>query len=258
MLGYGAIGSRVAHALHAGGIPGAELVGVVARTATPARSDGISTLDLKSAVRQSDLIVEAAGVTAVRELGHAIISGGSDLLLSSIGALADEELRTKLFSMGPGRCFLSTGAIGGLDLLAVAARDGGLTHATLTSRKRAHTLVQPWMSQAEREALTHATSSIPLFTGNVEEAIARFPASLNVGVALAAATGLWRETRIELIADPDAELTTHEIHAAGPSGNYEFRITNEPLPRRPTSSALVSQALLSGVARLIDPSGRFI
>lgn len=258
VLGYGAIGSRVAHELSGERFPEIDLVGVVTRTAEPAIVDGFHVTDLSSAIRESDLIIEAASVAAVRDLGPVIIDGGCDLLLSSIGALADPGVRERLIAPGPGRCFASTGAIGGLDILAAASRDGGICSAALTSRKRAATLVQPWMDETTAAQVRTTTSPLTVFTGDVREAIARFPGSLNVGVALAAATGLWDETVIQLIADPVAELTTHEIQASGPSGHYEFRITNEPLSANPASSAIVPLALINGALRLARPTGTFL
>lgn len=258
VLGYGAIGSRVAHELSGERFPEVDLVSVVTRTAEPALVEGFHVTDLASAIRESDLIIEAASVAAVHDHGPAIIDGGCDLLLSSIGALADTGLRRQLITPGPGRCFATTGAVGGLDILAAASRDAGISSAALTSRKRAATLVQPWMDEATASQIQSTSAPLTIFTGDVHEAIARFPGSLNVGVALAAATGLWEETVIELIADPGAELTTHEIRASGPAGHYEFRITNEPLSANPASSAIVPLALINGALRLARPTGTFL
>lgn len=258
VLGYGAIGKRVVQALSEGKVAGAELVGVVSRTSGKASADGYRELTREQAVQESDLIVECAGGGAVREHGPAIIAGGGDLLVSSIGALIDEELRKTMLEDGPGRCFLTSGGIGGLDLLSAATRDGGLETAMLTSTKKASALVQPWMSEAEATDLRTTTTPITIFEGSVSEAIRLFPASLNVGVALAAATGLWDETKIKLVGDPDANLTTHEIEAKGSSGQYQFTITNYPLVSNPTSSAVVSAALLRGIAAMATPSGSFI
>lgn len=267
VLGHGAIGARVAAALAAGEVPRAELTGVIARHGGGGSRGGSTlsnrthphrALDLDEALAASDLIVECAGGAAVRAHGPAVIAAGRTLLVVSVGALADPALRSELLDRGPGTCLLSSGAVGGLDLLRAAARDGGLSSATLTSTKRAATLVQPWMSTEEAEELRTAATARLLFEGGIAEAIRRFPASLNVGVALAAATGLWDETRISLVADPRAELTTHEIRAEGDAGSYAFTMTNRPLADRPTSSAVVSAALLRGIADLARPSGSFV
>src|SRR5690606_33090115 len=109
----------------------------------------------------------------------------------SVGALVDAELRTRLFEHGPGRAFVTTGAIGGLDVLAAASRDGGLDTVSLTTTKAPSTVVQTWMSDKERHRVLSATGSIDVYTGGVTDAIRMFPRSLNVAVALALATRLW-------------------------------------------------------------------
>ena len=106
--------------------------------------------------------------------------------------------------------------------------------------------------------LHDSSEAFTVFEGAVEEAIRLFPASLNVGVALAAATGMWGGTLVRLIADPAATLTNHRVRASGRSGDYDFSITNKPLPDSPQSSAVVSAALLNGVSSIARPSGSFV
>lgn len=263
VLGYGAIGARVAAGLHGGSAPGAHLTSVIVRDTAPkgegrAAADGFAELTLDEALEGADLIVECAGGAAVRELGPRIIASGTDLLVVSVGAVADAALRHQLVDGGPGRTFFSTGAIGGLDLLAAASIGGGLDSATITSRKLPGSIVQPWMPDEQADALRAATEPVTVFEGTVAEAIALFPASLNVAVALAQATGLWQETRVRLVGDPAATLTKHEIIAAGAAGEYAFHVLNHPLRDNPASSAVVSQALLKGVAALARPSGTMV
>lgn len=58
---------------------------------------------------------------AARDIGSRVVVAGKNLLLVSVGALADPELSGALLARGPGRTFISSGAIGGLDILAAAA-----------------------------------------------------------------------------------------------------------------------------------------
>lgn len=284
VIGNGAIGQRVIAALLSEAVPDAQLVGVVVRS--PLTNSSIETVDaaeaelahnqvpsevdpaehlkctIERAIAISDIIVECAGVQAVQTMGPQIIHSGVDLILSSVGALADDELRHELFETGPGNCRLTEGAIGGLDLLAAAARDplssGGLDTLQLTTTKRAETLVQPWMDEELAKRLR--TSDIPttLFQGNVRDAISQYPRSLNVAVSLAAATNMWEHTEVRLIASPFARLTSHIIEANGSAGTYRFEITNHPLESNPTSSAVVSAAILHAIAKLSRPSGTFV
>ncbi|HUH52764.1 MAG TPA: aspartate dehydrogenase domain-containing protein [Microbacteriaceae bacterium] len=255
VLGFGAIGKPVLEGISE--IAQAELVGVVVRRA--GSTQGVYTeLTLEEALDRADLIVECAGGDALKTLGPKVVAAGKNLLTVSFGQLTDENLRRVLLEDGPGNTYLSTGAIGGLDILSAATINGGLNEARLTSRKLPKALVQNWMSEEETEKLLQTSEEVTVFSGNVTEAIKLFPASLNIAVALAAATGLWKETQVELVADPQAKLTRHEVNASGETGTYHFEIVNEPSPENPATSGVVAKAVLRGVAALAKPSGTFV
>lgn len=255
VFGHGAIGSRIAAELAAGKIPGAELAGVIVRRS--GSGGGHPEISLDDALAAGNLIVEAAGIPAVEEHGARIIAAGGKLLLVSLGALADLELRIALYA-GPGELYLSTGAIGGLDLLVAASRDGGVSEASITSTKKSSTLAQPWMSNMERTRLATSTEPFTLFEGSVAEAVQLFPTSLNVACALAAAVDMWEAVSVRLVADPQAKLTRHTIAARGSAGSYAFDIVNEPSPTTPTTSGVVAEAMLAGIRRLAGQNGTFV
>lgn len=254
LLGFGGIGSRVAAGMRSGRTPQAALIGAVVRCRGRATHVQVREMEFDQALKEADLFIECAGVEAARQYGPSIINAGKDLLLVSVGAVADPDLRKTLFENGPGRTYITNGAIGGLDLLAAAAITG-LDTASLTTSKRPETLVRPWMSDAEAERIRDATAPVTVFTGNVTDAIAKFPDSLNVAVALAHTTGLWRETKVYLIADPETSRTQHEVAASGRAGTYRISIENEPMSENPASSAIVSDSVLSGIRRLSGTSG---
>src|SRR5690554_1622916 len=134
VVGYGAIGEQLANGLVNGSASGASLTGIIVRdTATPgegrAAKAGLRELTIDEAIDESDLIVEAAGVEAAQEFAPRVVAAGKDVLIASIGVLADPAMRQTLIADGPGRAYFSTGAIGGLDLLAAATVEGGLDEA---------------------------------------------------------------------------------------------------------------------------------
>lgn len=272
LIGYGGIASRVAAAVR--DMHDVELVGAIVRTPGQAADDGVAELSLNDALadgadadsqpeRHVDLFVECAGVPAVTEYGPAIVAAGKDLLITSVGALADPQLRRTLLDDGPGRVYVTNGAIGGLDILAGAARDGGLDSVVLETRKAPASLIQPWMDEDLTERLRggsairdgKTTEPIILYEGDVAGAIDKFPANLNVAVALAHATGMWEDTVVKLIADPAADQTKHTITAAGASGTYQFEITNNPLPDSPATSGIVVDSVITGIRTIAGESG---
>lgn len=247
ILGNGAIAAEILRLVaerggHAGPTPSLDFVGTVSRD--PA------TLD--AALAQADVIVEAASVGAVREFGPRIVAAGIDIVVASVGAFAAPDALSALRAAGTGRVHLTSGAIGGLDVLAAAGRTGGLDEVLVRSRKLPASLVQDWMSEAERSDLLALTAPQTLFSGTPAEAIEHFPSSLNVAVAVGLAVGNDSLVRVELVADPAASLTEHAISASGPAGEYVFTIRNAPLPARPASSGLTARALVAELLQLAE------
>lgn len=252
VLGCGAIGGDVARAVRDGAVPGAELVGVV--HAASADPPDLPVLDVDTATRRADLVVECAGQRALAEHGPSIVDSRTGLLVVSVGALADDALAAKLRT-GPGALHLCTGAVGGLDLLSAAAP--GLDAVRIVTTKKATTLVQPWMDERQTARIRAATGPLELMRGPARQVTAAFPASANVAASVALAVGDWDRVEAAVVADPNAPMTSHVITARGAAGRYRFEIGNRPSERNPATSGIVAHAVLAAVARLARPGGRF-
>lgn len=250
VLGQGAIGEPVTRALREGRVAGAVLAATIDMPGI-FDADGAPLL-LEELPQRADVVVEAAGQQALAEYGPALVTADLDLLVLSVGALADEDLHLRL-SGGPGRLFLSTGAIGGLDLLRAVADAGTLEKVTITTTKKPRTLVQDWMDNGQRAALLGATAPVEVLRGTAQRIATAFPRSANVAMAVAAASGDPAKVEAVVIADPACTLTTHEIAVASGSGSYWFRICNHPSPDNPATSGLVPFSVLRA---LQDLAGR--
>jgi len=191
-----------------------------------------------------DVIVEAATQRAVRERVAELMDAGIDVILLSIGALADPGLRATLSARRPGRLIACTGAIGGLDQVRALRAAGPLRAVSIESRKLPATLIQPWMPDELQARLREGGTEIVLADGPAAEVAQRFPASANVAAALALAAGAWDFATARVVADPTAQQTRHEIHAAGELGEVRSVVTNAPSAERPRSSAVVAWAAL--------------
>lgn len=247
VLGKGAIGAPVREALAGGHVQGARLTAVVDRRGAT-RPDG-EPIEGDAWLDEADLVVEAAGQPAVAAIGPSVIAAGVDLLVLSIGALGDEDLHDRL-SAGPGRLYLSTGAIGGLDLLRAVADAGTLQHASIETTKKPRTLVQDWMSDGQRAELLDAVSRVEVLRGSPQHIAGAFPASANVAMAVAAAAGSPSLVEAAVFADPDCTVTTHEIAVESTTGTYRFRIANQPSPENPATSGLVPLSVLRAIRDL--------
>lgn len=194
-----------------------------------------------------DVIVEAATQQAVRERVPGLLAGGVDVILLSVGALADPAMRAELLdspTAGRGRLIVCTGAIGGLDQVRALRAAGPLRTVSIESRKLPASLVQPWMAEDLQAELRAGRTEVVLADGPAGEVAQRFPASANVAAALALAADAWDFATARIVADPAADPTRHEIHAAGDLGEVRAVVENAPSPERPRSSAVVAWAAL--------------
>ena len=208
LLGFGAIGRHVAQLLAPELTSGA--LSLTALVSDPTKhsdrpNHGAEVVDLAALADSSaavsgapsprwfapfDVIVECAGVPAAARFGPAVVAAGRPLVLTSVGALADPATRESLLA-GPGRLRVTNGAIGGLDVLEAAAQADALETVEITTSKEATGLIRPWMTEAEAERLRRLRPEdgpLTVFTGNPAEAIEKFPANVNIAVALAWAT----------------------------------------------------------------------
>lgn len=267
LLGYGAIGKSLHQMLeaHSGRI---NILGVLDRnsgndgqqSAQPRHTaTGLPVLSLTQALESADIIAECASPTAVATLGPRIISSGTNLLVASLGALVDENVRSNIMDAGPGRAYLSSGAIGGLDLIRAAGNT--ITAITLRTSKHPAGLLHPGLDEATRDAITEVLElgdPETVFEGSVADAVALFPANINVAAALGLAAGSFELVRVRIVADPSTELTMHAIAVQGSGGSYEFDIQNIPDPHNPATSVLTAKSMASGLLRLAGVGPHFI
>lgn len=263
LLGFGAIGRQLAQLLEQERAAGQVRLRAVVREVATHHERGGLDVELYTAaddaawdelVAGADIVVECAGVAAARQRGPAVIAAGRDLVLTSVGALAEPKTRAQLLA-GPGRLHVTPGAIGGFDLLSATAEAGGLDTVRIRTRKLAQALVQPWMSAEEASqlgALRPGDEPVTVFSGDPAAAIERFPGNVNVAVALAWATRgrggddnrllaeSLQRVEVELVADPEAELSCHEISAVGSAGDFRMRFESAPSPENPKTSGLTA------------------
>lgn len=273
LLGFGAIGRQLTGLLQPEVSGGGWSLQAVVRDVAAHEARGTLGVQLHELgghdgwaelVAESDLVVECAGVSAAREYGPAVVAAKRDLVLTSVGALAYPDAREQLLQ-GPGRLHVTPGAIGGFDLLGATAEAGGLDAVRIRTRKLASALVQPWMTDAEADrlrALRPGDAPLELFSGDPAAAIDKFPGNVNVAVALAWATrgaggadaelleASLKRVQVELIADPDAELSSHDIIASGSAGRFQLHFQSAPSPENPKTSGLTAVSLAHTVRQV--------
>lgn len=278
MIGFGAIGRHVARLLHpeisSGRLTLTALVRDLDKHAEH-RDLGAELIEVESpedprwAALTADAVVECAGVPAARTYGPAVVAADIPLVLTSVGALADRPTRQSLLA-GPGELHVTNGAIGGLDVLEAAAQAQALADVSIRTAKAPAGLIQSWMDAEEVRRLndlTPADGPQTIFTGSSAEAIVKFPANVNITVALAWATrGLGfdaaeddelmeealHRTRVEIRADPSQVDSHHEIAASGPAGDFAFSISSTPSPENPATSGLTALSVTRSLRSCLE------
>lgn len=248
MIGNGAIGGEIARALAGGGIPGLELVAIMTRGRPAALPAGIAWAGNLEALLalQPELVVEAAGVDALRMAGEAVLKAGADLLLMSAAALADARFDSALrvaAAAGRARILVPSGAIAGLDAVSAACRDG-LERVVMTQRKPPAALLP---------AAEAATLTVPqvLSEGTARDAALKFPRNSNIAAALALAGPGFDRVLVRVVADPAVTRNTVELEAEGAFGCLRLTLENVPSAATPKTSALAALSALACLGRQV-------
>lgn len=254
LIGFGAIGRRLAEAIVAGEAGRCELASVLVRR--PERIDPESVARLGCAVTgdaadflatRLDLVVEVAGHDALKAYAEDILRQGKDLLLISVGALADPHFEQRLYRAAHDygrRVYLATGAIAGLDAISAAAI-GGLESVTHSVRKPPAGLLPPEEVEAAK------ASGVPrvLYEGPAREAALRFPENVNVAAAVSLAGLGLDKTTVRVVADPTVIRNTHEIDVKGEFGELKILLQNIPT-ENPKTGRLTAMSMVKALRSL--------
>ncbi len=200
-----------------------------------------------------DFLIEAAVAQVVPAVVDAAIAHQVDCLIMSVGGLLiDPELVERARKRGV-QIYLPSGALCGLDGIR-SAKEAGLTRVTLTTRKPPAGLSgAPYLVE---QGIDVDGISVPLtvFEGNALDAVQAFPKNVNVAAALSFAGLGPVNTEVRVIADPEATINSHEIHAEGAFGQLTAKTENNPSPRNVKSSYLAS---LSAIAEIRKAANDF-
>lgn len=190
---------------------------------------------------ESDIIVEAASVSAAEAYLPDIIRAGNNVLIMSTGALADEHFRSSISTLAREKgtqIHLPSGAVMGLDNIRISAISP-VNVVKLKTTKPPRSLGLP------------KSTLKCVFSGKASDCIRLYPKNSNVSVSLSLAAQ--RDIDVELWADPLAEQITHEIFFSGAFGDAYIRVVNRPSPGNPATSYLAALSALAVLENLNNP-----
>ena len=255
LLGAGGINSHVIACIEAGAVPGVKVVAIAGSNPESASAAGLAARAKAEHVAPGalvdcgcDWVLEAAGGAAVRTYLPELWRAGINTIVMSIGALVDDAVRTEYeAAVRRGvRIVLPSGGIAGLDGVRSLAAGGGLRSARITTTKAPAGLRgAPYLEQNRIELPDD--KEVVVFEGSAREAVAGFPANVNVAIALSLA-GLGPDaTTVKVISDPSATLTRQLIEVEGEAATLEIRVATKPNPANPRTSYLASAAAVAAL-----------
>lgn len=202
--------------------------------------------DLDENASKVDLLVECAVAEVVSAVVEAGIRNRTDCLIMSVGGLMENpDLYNRARESGI-QIRIPSGALCGLDGIR-AAMEAGLHTVELTTRKPPAGLEGAPYLVKNKIDLQGLTEPLTVFEGTALEAVKAFPKNVNVAASLSFAGIGPKETKVKVIADPEATLNIHEVVAEGAFGRLKTITENMPSPRNAKSSYLAS---LSAIAEL--------
>jgi aspartate dehydrogenase len=258
IAGLGAIGLAVARRVDAGDIPGMTLAAVAVRDQDKGRRAVADfrapprVLDSAALADAADVIVECLPPKLFAEVAEPAIARGRIFMPLSVGALIDHMALVDLARTTGARIVVPTGALLGLDAVRAAA-EGQIASATIVTRKPPAGLAGAPLLVARGLSVEGLTAPLRVFAGSAREAIAGFPANVNVAVALSLAGIGPDRTQVEVWADPGVTRNTHTVIVKSDSSDLTMTIENIPSEENPRTGRITALSVLAALRRLTSP-----
>jgi aspartate dehydrogenase len=258
IAGLGAIGLPVARRVDAGAVPGMSLAAVSARDHGKARRAvaGFKSpppiLDLAALADTADVIVECLPARHFAEIAEPAVARGRIFMPLSVGALLDHMHLVERARQTGARIVVPTGALLGLDAVRATA-EGTIDSVTLETRKPPAGLAGAPLLVERGISVDGLTEPLLVFEGSAREAIAGFPANVNVAVALSLAGIGPDRTRVKVWADPGVTRNTHRVIVKSDSSDLTMTIENIPDAENPRTGKITALSVLAALRRLTAP-----
>ena len=257
IAGLGAIGMPVARWLD-DGVEGLRLSGVSAgnreRAAERVADFKVPppVLGLEELVAASDVIVECLPPPLFMDLANpAVDQGKTMIVLTLTSLLVNFDLVERARASGA-QLIAATGALLGFDAVRAAAK-GEVHSVVMRTRKPPAGLKKAPFVIEQGYDMDNLEAPVCLYSGSVRDAAAKFPANVNVAVALALAGIGPDRTEYEIWADPAVDRNTHHIAVDASSTRFEMSIAGVPTEENPATGKLTPLSVMATLERLVAP-----
>ena len=157
-----------------------------------------------------------------------------------------------LAAKNQGRIIIPTGALCGLDAVRAAAEGGNVESVVMQTRKPPASLQNAPFVREQGIDLSALTEPHRLYSGSVRDAAQRFPANVNVAVALALAGIGPDRTQYELWADNTVERNTHTFTVKSAESEFSVSLMGVPSAGNPATSALTPLSAIATLRGLVS------
>ena len=198
----------------------------------------------------ADVIVECAPPELFAEIAEPAIQAGRVLIPLSVTSLLERMDLVALAGETGARIVVPTGALLGLDALRAAAL-GTVHSVTMVTRKPPQALKKVKYVAELGVDLDRLEAPLKLYEGSVADAAAKFPANVNVAVALGLAGIGPDKTQFEIWADPTVTRNTHTIQVEADSARFEMTIGVVPTEENPATGKLVHLSVIETLRGLV-------
>jgi len=170
----------------------------------------------------------------------------------SVGALIDHMQLVDLARESGARIVVPTGALLGLDAVRATA-EGKIASVTIVTRKPPAGLAGAPLLIKRGLSVEGLSEPLQVFAGSAREAIAGFPANVNVAVALSLAGIGPDRTKVEVWADPRVTRNTHTVSLRSDSSDLTMTVENIPDADNPRTGRITALSVLAALRRLTSP-----
>lgn len=255
--GLGAIGMPVARWLDAG-VPGLTLSAVSAGDKAGAANrvgdfrSPPPVVGLAELADVADVVVECAPPTLFEEIAVPAVEAGRILIVLTMTSLllrmdlVERAAETGARIIGP------TGALLGFDAVRAAAKGEVYSVVMITHKPPAGLRTAKFVIEQGID-LDGLSAPVCLYKGSVRDAAAKFPANVNVAVALALAGIGPDRTAYEIWADPSVDRNTHNIKVDADSTRFEMTIAGVPTEENPATGKLTPLSVMATLEGLVTP-----
>ena len=258
IAGLGAIGLAVARAVDAGRVPGIRFAAASVRDQAKARRTTESfrsppaLMDLAALAEAYDVIVECLPSAQFAAIATPAIERGRIFMPLSVGMLINHMHLVDRARETGARIIVPTGALLGLDAVRATA-EGKIASVKIVTRKPPAGLAGAPLLVERGISVDGLKEPLRVFEGSAREAIAGFPANVNVAVALSLAGVGPDQTRVEIWADPGVTRNTHTIVVKSDSSDLTMTIENIPSEENPRTGKITALSVLAALRRLTAP-----